>query len=62
MKKVITLVRTSTTKQEIDSQIFDNLEHLKKMGYEEDEIIIIGCAGASAIKIDEQYKKNIAHF
>lgn len=62
MKKVITLVRTSTTKQEIDSQIFDNLEHLKKMGYEEDEIIIIGCAGASAIKIDEQYKKNITEF
>ena len=62
MKKVITLVRTSTNKQEIDSQIFENVEYLKKIGYDEDEIIVIGCAGASAIKVDEQYQKNINEF
>lgn len=62
MKKVITIVRTSTEKQEIQSQIFENVEYLKSIGYYEDEIIVIGCAGASAIKLDEQYKKNLDEF
>lgn len=62
MKKVITLVRTSTNKQEIQSQIFENVEYLKNLGYNEDEIIIIGSSGASAIKVDEQYQKNINEF
>ena len=62
MKKVITLNRTSTDKQEVESQSYENIEYLKKLGYEEDEIIVIGSAGASAIKLDERYKENLNLF
>lgn len=57
---VIALIRTSTIKQEVDSQTQELLEFIKQDGIKENDIIIVGQAGASAIKIDDAYKKNIA--
>ena len=62
VKRVITFVRSSTDKQEIESQTYENFQYLKKLGYEEDEIITIGTSGASAIKLDDKYMENINKF
>lgn len=59
MKKVITFIRTSTLQQEVESQLLDNINYLKSLGYDKDEILVIGEAGASAIKLDDQYIKNL---
>lgn len=62
VKRVITFVRSSTDKQEIESQTYENFQYLKNLGYEEDEIITIGTSGASAIKLDDKYMENINKF
>ena len=58
-KKVIAIIRTSTTQQEIESQKKDVIAMALADGYSEDEIVVVGKQGASAIKVDDAYKKNI---
>lgn len=55
--KAILLIRTSTVQQEIESQEKEIIEYAKSFGYTNYKII--GNAGASAIKLDTQYLKNI---
>lgn len=59
-KKVIALIRTSTKTQEVDSQKDELLQYIKNDGIAQNDIIIVGGEGASAIKVDEQYQKNIS--
>lgn len=58
-KKVIAIIRTSTTQQEIDSQRKEVLSMAIADGYSIDEIEVVGRAGASAIKVDEAYQENM---
>lgn len=58
-KKVIALIRTSTIQQEIDSQKEEVVSLILSDGYSIDEIEVVGEKGASAIKMDEAYLKNI---
>lgn len=58
-KKVIAIIRTSTTQQEIDSQRKEVLSMALADGYSIDEIEVVGKAGASAIKVDEAYQENM---
>ena len=57
--KAIGLIRTSTARQEVESQKSEVISLIKADGYSDKDIIVVGCAGASAIKIDEQYQQNI---
>lgn len=57
--KVIAIIRTSTIQQEIESQKQEVLAMALADGYSEDEIVVIGKQGASAIKVDEAYKENM---
>lgn len=59
MKKVIALIRTSTDKQEVESQRNEVISLILSDNYKEDEIEVVGGAGASAIKLDDQYLKNL---
>lgn len=59
MAKVIALYRTSTDEQEVESQKQDVISMAISDGYTEEEIVCIGCAGASAIKLDKKYLQNI---
>lgn len=54
-KRCIVLVRESTTAQDIASQKEEAYNMAIKDGYSPDDIIIIGKAGSSAIKKNEQY-------
>lgn len=58
-KKVIAIIRTSTTQQEIDSQRKEVINMALKDGYCIDEIVVVGKAGASAIKVDDAYIENM---
>ena len=58
-KKVIALIRTSTIKQEVESQNDELIEYIKRDGISQDDIIIVGDKGASARKQDEAYLKNL---
>lgn len=58
-KKVIALIRTSTVQQEVDSQKEEVLDMVKADGYSFDEVEIVGGRGASAIKLDDEYLKNL---
>jgi len=57
MKKAIIWVRTSTVEQEIETQEESLVQWAKSLGY--DDLTIIGTKGASAIKADDQYKKEV---
>lgn len=59
MKKVIALIRTSTDKQEVESQKKEVVSLILADGYKEEEIEVVGGAGASAIKLDEAYLANL---
>lgn len=59
MVEYIAIIRTSTEKQEVESQRKELLEFIKKDGINESQVIVIGEAGASAIKLDERYRKNL---
>lgn len=59
MGKVIGLIRTSTISQEVETMKSDLISMILSDGYRKDEIIIVGDKGASAIKLDEQYMKNL---
>lgn len=58
-KKVIAIIRTSTVQQEVEAQKNELINYIINDGVEEKNIIIVGGAGASAIKVDEAYKKNM---
>lgn len=57
--KAIGIIRTSTTKQEVDSQRSELINFIKSDGYTDDDILIIGGSGASAIKLDDEYLQNL---
>lgn len=57
--KVIAIIRTSTTQQEIESQKKEVLSMALADGYSIDEIEVVGKAGASAIKVDDAYRENM---
>lgn len=58
-KKVIILARTSTTRQEIDSQKDELYVAIQKDGYTKDDAIEIGGVGHSARKLNEAYLKDM---
>lgn len=57
--KAIALIRTSTVVQEIESQKEQVLQMCYDDGLTIDEVKIIGQKGASAIKVDEAYQRNM---
>ncbi len=59
MLKAIALIRTSTVAQEIESQKEQVLDMCYKDGLKEDEVVVVGQQGASAIKVDVAYQKNM---
>lgn len=58
--KAIVIIRTSTVRQEIESQKQEVISWAKEHGWQERDLIVIGDAGASAIKLDDLYLKNMA--
>ena len=57
MAKCIIWIRTSTSDQEVDTQRSDLVERAIKDGFtNEDDRIVIGEKGASAIKMDAKYR------
>lgn len=58
-QKVIAIIRTSTIQQEVEAQKNELVNYIMNDGVLEKNIIIVGGAGASAIKVDEAYKKNM---
>lgn len=59
MKDIIAIIRTSTERQEIESQRKELIEFIKKDGISESSVTVVGEAGASAIKLDERYRRNL---
>lgn len=59
MKKCIIWCRVSTFAQEFETQKKDLIEMASKDGFEEENQIIIGSAGASAIKLNDIYLKEV---
>ena len=59
MKEYIAIIRASTERQDIETQKDELLDFIKKDGVDLDKVTVIGEAGASAIKQDERYRKNI---
>lgn len=59
MKKAIAIIRTSTKAQEIESQKKEVLNWCVKDGLTLEEVEVVGKQGASAIKLDEEYLKNL---
>ncbi len=56
---VIALIRTSTEAQEVESQEKELKQFIIDDDISEDNIIVVGGAGASAIKVDEAYQQNM---
>lgn len=54
-KRVIGLIRVSTTTQELESQKNDLLKYILSKGYTEEQVIWLEFKGASAIKINDKY-------
>lgn len=59
MAKAIIWVRTSTEEQEIDTQRALLTEKAKRDGFKEEDLVYIGAAGASAIKMNELYQREV---
>lgn len=59
MSKVIAFVRVSTSSQEIEEQTNQLLDYIKRDGWNENDVILVGAKGASAIKEDDEYMKCI---
>lgn len=59
MKKCIIWCRVSTFAQEFESQKKDLIEMASKDGFSKENQIIIGKAGASAIKMNDLYQKEV---
>ena len=58
MKQVI-FCRCSTDKQEVESQLLETKQYAISLGYNENDFIYISSVGASAVKLNELYKKTI---
>ncbi len=56
-KKVLAIIRTSTIRQEIESQKKDIIEFCISKGFKEEEIVFVVGFGASARKRNEKYVK-----
>ena len=59
MAKAILLTRTSTIKQEIESQKQELIDYAIADGYKKKDLIIIEGVGASAIKLNDIYLAEI---
>lgn len=59
MEKVICIYRTSTDRQEIEAQKKEVISMALSDGYKPEEIKLIGNQGASAIKLDKKYLKQM---
>ena len=59
MAKAIIWCRVSTTEQEFESQKNELISSAKQEGFTENDMIIIGEAGASAIKMNELYQREV---
>lgn len=55
----IGIIRTSTVYQEVETQRVELLNFMLADGCKEEDIVIIGEAGASAIKLDDRYMANM---
>ena len=55
MKKIVLFCRVSTDRQSYDEQLEDLVKFAKSRGINDDEMLIIEGAGASAIKLNEAY-------
>ena len=55
MKKILCVIRTSTIRQEIESQKSDMVNFLLSKGYQEEEIEWLVSKGASARSINKAY-------
>ena len=58
--KAVLWVRTSTKKQEVESQIEDLKNMARHDGFKESQIIVLGGAGLSAIKLKDDYLQEFA--
>lgn len=59
MIKALVIIRTSTVRQEIEAQMQEICSYASTFGYKEEELKVIGNRGASAIKLDDLYLKNL---
>ena len=59
MAKAIIWCRVSTTEQEFETQKVELIERAKKDGFSQDQLIVIGEAGASAIKMNDLYQREV---
>lgn len=55
MSKVLAVIRSSSERQETESQKLEMIQFCKEKGFNEDEIEIIEVAGASARKLNKKY-------
>lgn len=58
MKQII-FCRCSTDKQEVESQLQETKQYAISLGYSESDFIYISSVGASAVKLNELYKRTI---
>lgn len=59
MAKAIIWCRVSTTEQEFETQKVELISKAIKDGFSQEELIVIGEAGASAIKMNELYQREV---
>ncbi len=59
MSKAIIWCRVSTTEQEFETQKVELIDRAKKDGFAQEELIVIGEAGASAIKMNDLYQREV---
>ena len=57
--KCLLWTRTSTLKQEVETQMNELYQMASQYGYSHDDCVVIGGQGISAIKADEAYKEEI---
>lgn len=57
--KALCIIRTSTSRQEIEEQRKEVISMALQDGYREEDIIVVGKQGASAIKVDDAYRENM---
>lgn len=57
MKKILAVIRTSTERQETESQKQELTNFIKTKGFKEEEIEFIEVAGASAVKLNAKYRQ-----
>lgn len=58
-KAVVIFTRCSTSRQEIESQRIETERYAIELGYDKKDFIFIGSAGASAVKVNQQYQDDL---